>query len=250
MRTSSGSQLSLATTLFGCLLGCLAGGAEADNDYIVYSPYITQGQSEVEMYGFAYQDARASLDGTRGYNISVSHAVTSWWKPELYIGQFNRDPGQAMHPSGYEFENNFQLTERGEYWADMGFQASYVFNKQPDLANRVEFGPLFEKWSGHVNQRLNLIWEKDLGGAASDKYVLRSAYSVSYKMNFDRSSVSPGLEYYNRPGDNAHQIGPVIYGELRSENGDEVEYSVGTVYGINQGAPTRTLLLRVGYEFF
>lgn len=137
--------------------------AYADNDFIVYSPYVVQGRSEMEIYGFSSQDGRSALNGASGYNISVAHAVTSWWKPEVYIGEFNRDPGATTHPSGYEFENTFQLTARGEYWADVGFLASYVHNIQPGVISRAEFGPLFEKWSGHIDQRLNLIWGKTGG---------------------------------------------------------------------------------------
>ncbi len=222
----------------------------ADNDFIVYSPYVSEGQSEVEMYGFYSQDGRSSLNGANGYNFSIAHAVTNWWKPELYVAEFNRDPGGASHLSGYEFENTFQLTNAGEYWADLGFVASYAYNKQPGISNTVEFGPLLEKWSGHIDQRLNLIWEKQVGAGADAKYAFRSAYSVSYKFNFAKSSISPGLEAYYRPGDNAYQIGPVLYGEFRSEAGRELEYSVGFVSGLNPEAPDRTLLTRLEYEFY
>ena len=136
------------------------------------------------MYGFSSQDGRSDFNGASGYNISVAHAVTSWWKPEVYIGEFNREPGATTHPSGYEFENTFQLTTRGEYWADVGILASYAHNKQPGVLSSVEFGTLLEKWSGHINQRLNLILEKQVGAGASGTYALRSAYSVSYKMDF------------------------------------------------------------------
>jgi hypothetical protein len=232
------------------VISLAANTARADNDFIVYSPYVVQGQSEVEIYGFSTQDGRSDLNGASGYNISVAHAFTSWWKPEIYIGEFNRDPGASTHPSGYEFENTFQLTTRGEYWADVGFLASYAHNKQPGVLSRAEFGPLLEKWSGHFDQRLNLIWEKEVGAGASSSYVFRSAYSVSYKMDFNKASFSPGIEVYIRPNDNAYQVGPVLYGEIRTDSGKEIEYSIGVVHGINQGAPDRTLLARLEYEFF
>ncbi|MGA7750392.1 MAG: hypothetical protein WCA63_09610, partial [Gallionella sp.] len=141
---------------FGARVAC------ADNDFIVYSPYVVQGQSEVEVYGFDSVDGRSDLNAASGYNISVAHAFTSWWKTEVYVGEFNRDPGGSTHPSGYEFENTFQLTTPGEYWADLGFLASYAYNKQPGLANSVELGPLLEKLSGHIDQRLNLIWQRPI----------------------------------------------------------------------------------------
>lgn len=224
--------------------------ANADNDFIVYSPYVVQGQNEVEIYGFNSQDGRSNLNGASGYNISVAHAVTSWWRPELYVGEFNRDPGGKTHPSGYEFENTFQLADKGEYWADLGFLASYAYNRQPGEPGVAEFGPLFEKMSGHFDQRLNFIWEKQIGGGASRAYKFRSAYSVSYRINTGKATYSPGIEAYYRPNDNANQIGPVLSGEFRTDTGGELEFSFGIVFGLNSGAPDKTLLGRLEYEFF
>ena len=232
------------------IFGFGARAAFADNDFIVYSPHVVQGQSEVEMYWFGSQDGRSDLNGASGSNFSIGHAVTSWWKPELYVGEFNRDPGGTTHPSGYEFENTFQLTAPGEYWADAGFLASYAHNKLPGITSKAEFGPLLEKRSGHIDQRLNLIWEKQVGGGASGAYAFRSAYSISYNINTGKATYSPGIEAYYRPNDNANQIGPVFYGEFRTDSGSELEYSFGVVFGVKQGAPDKTLLARLEYEFF
>jgi hypothetical protein len=241
----------MAKALAVAALLCLGmNTVNADNDFIVYSPYVVQGQNEVEIYGFDSQDGRTSLNGASGYNISVAHTVTGWWRPELYVGEFNRDPGGATHPTGYEFENTFQLAEKGEYWADPGFLASYAYNKQPGVTSIAEFGPLLEKMSGHIDQRLNLIWEKQLGGGASRAYMFRSAYSVSYRINTGKATYSPGIEAYYRPNDNARQAGPVISGEFRTNTGSELEYSLGIVFGLNAGAPDKTLLARLEYEFF
>jgi hypothetical protein len=219
----------------------------ADNDFIVYSPEVNRGQSEIETYGFQSRDGRASLNGADGWNISVAHAVTDWWKPELYVAEFNRDPGGTSQLSGYEFENTFQLTDQGEYWADLGFLASYAYNKQPGVQSALEFGPLIEKQSGDFRQRLNLIWEKQTGSGASGQYAFRSAYSISYKIT---AELMPGFEAYYRPNDNANQIGPTLSGEFRTGAKGELEYRVGVVYGINASAPGRTLLAQLEYEFF
>lgn len=236
----------LPAVVFPALL-LVSGAARADNDYIVYSPYVVKGQSEIETYGFYSIDGRSDLNTASGQNFSIAHAYTSWWKTELYVGEFNRDPGSTTRLSGYEFENTFQLTDPGQYWADIGFLASYAYNKQPGLANSLEFGPLFEKLSGHIDQRLNLIWVKPIGGGSNE---FRSSYSVSYNFRSNRSTFAPGIEVYSRPNDNAYQIGPVFYGEYRTDQGSELEYSLGVVYGINQAAPAQTLLARMEYEFF
>ena len=245
MTTNSAAIAALATMF---TLG--ADAARAENDFIVYSPSVIQGQSEVEVYGFASQDGRSALNGASGYNVSVAHAFTSWWKAEAYIGQFNRDPGGSTQTSGYELENTFQLTSPGEYWANLGLLASYAHSKQEGVPSAVEFGPLFEKMSGHINQRLNFIFGKQVGAAASSSYAIRSAYSVGYNINAGRATYTPGIEAYFRPADNAYQIGPVFSGELRSHGGKELGYSIGIVFGVNPGAPSQTLLARLEYEFF
>jgi len=222
----------------------------ADNDFFVYSPHVVQGQREVEIRGFGYQDGRSDLNGAGGYNISLAHAVTDWWKPEVYVGEFNRTPGGSVFSSGYEFENTMQLSAPGECWADFGLLASYVDSTQPGISSIAEFGPLLEKMSGHIDQRLNLIFTKQIGGGASSAIVFRSAYSINYNFHADMATYSPGLEAYYRPADNAYQIGPIFSGELRTDGGNELEYSIGEVFGINSGAPSRTLLARLGYDFF
>lgn len=241
---------ALILAMLATLIGFKTSLANADNDFIVYSPNVVKGQSEVEVYGFNSEDGRSDLNGALGYNFSVGHGVTDWWKPEVYVGEFNRVPGGTTHASGYEFENTFQLSTVGEYWADIGFLASYADNIQPGIPNVFEFGPLLEKMNGNVDQRINLIWEKQIGSGASSAYFFRSSYSVSYKIHSEKSTYSPGIEAYYRPNDNANQIGPVFYGENRTSGGNELEYSFGVVYGINPSAPMKTYLARLEYEFF
>jgi len=45
-------------------------------------------------------------------------------------------------------------------------------------------------------------------------------------------------------------MGPAFSGELRMGQGDELEYSAALLYGLNQGAPDRTISIRLSYEFF
>lgn len=241
---------SIRVLLLACIFILCVNSARADNDFIVYSPYVVQGQSEVETYSYAARDGRANLNGATGSNISIAHAFKNWWKTEVYVGEFNRTPGGKTHPSGYELENTFQLTAPGEYWADVGLLAAYAYNTQPGAANNAEFGALLEKHSGHFDQRLNLIWGKQAATGIAGAYPFRSAYSISYNIDYEKIRLSPGAEIYYRPNDHAYQAGPVLSGELRTATGSELEYSLGIVFGANQGAPNKTLLARLGFDFF
>lgn len=231
------------------LLGLLcfaASSAWADDDFVVYSPYVTDGQSEVEIRGHQVSDGDPALQSERAYEVSLAHAFTSWWHPEVYVGAYEREPGQGNSLDSYEFENIFQIGDAGQYWADLGFIASYEYKVQPGVTSKVEFGPLIEKRSNRIDQRLNFIWEKELGGGAGRQYEFRATYAATYQV---RGWLAPGLEAYYRPADDSRQLGPALYGEIPTLGGNEFEYSAALVYGINKGAPNRTFVLRLEYEF-
>ena len=246
MRDIKPTARTLGLLLLGMAATAFSFAARADDDFIVYSPYVTEGQSEIEFRSHQQFDADPDLSDERAYVISVSHSFTGWWRPEVYVGSYEREAGGPNQLQGYEFENTFQLTDQGEYWADLGFLASYEYNKQPDVPGGLEFGPLFEKRNGRIDQRLNFIWEKELGGGADHHYEFRGGYAASYSFN---PMIAVGFEAYYRPDDEAHQIGPTINGEFASSHGNELEYSVAYLFGLNKGAPNRTLALRLEYEF-
>lgn len=219
--------------------------ARAD-DFVVYSPYVIATQSEVELRGYVYSDARTDHSGN-GSELSIAHAFTDWWKPEVYLAEYQNGSGARGGLQGFEFENTFQLTQPGEYWADFGFLASYERNTTAGTSDAVEFGPLIEATYGRFAHIVNLICEKEVGAAAAGHYEFRYAYSGSYSIS---KALRPGLEFYGRPDDHAYQLGPVVNGEwhVPGTTGN-VEYRVGVVLGINAAAPRQTWLGRLEYEF-
>ncbi len=231
----------------GFALMIASGLAQAD-DFIVYSPHVLDTQSEVELRGYRYDDPRADFNGGTASEFSISHAFTSWWKPELYLTRYEHKPGGSGRLLGYELENTFQLTQPGEYWADFGFLASYEHQIVAGKPDAVEFGPLIEKTAGRFTHRFNAIWEKQVGAGAGGKYEFRYSYSGTYAVS---SVFRPGIEAYGRPADSAYQAGPIVAGEWHVPGTTgSVEYRVGVVLGLNAAAPRRTWLAQVEYEFF
>lgn len=232
--------------LSAALLLC-AGLSRAD-DFIVYSPYVTATQSEIELRGYRVGDSRSDLAGASAAELSISHAFTGWWKPELYLAEYRKTPGAGGRLIGYEFENTFQLTPPGEYWADFGFLASYERNTLARTPDAVEFGPLIEKSIGRFDHIVNFIWEKQIGPGAAGKYEFRYSYQGIYALT---AALRPGIEFYGRPSDHAYQAGPVITGEWHLPGtASELEYRIGVVLGLNAAAPQRTWLAQMEYEFF
>ena len=226
----------------------LATGAAQGDDFIVYSPYVMTTQTEIELRGYQYDDARAKFKDGNSAEVSIAHAPIDWWKPEIYLAKYERVPGSVGRLIGYEFENTFQLTQQGEYWADVGFLASYEHMTVAGAPDVIEFGPLVEKTTGRFAHTLNFIWEKQVRAGASGKYEFRYTYSGTYTVS---AALRPGLEAYGRPSDHAYQAGPIVAGEWHIPGTtSSLEYRVGVLVGVNAAASRRTLLAQVEYEFF
>lgn len=237
---------SQAVALCLWLLAGAGTGAHAD-DFIVYSPHVNRGQSEIELRGFYASDDRFAFNGAAASELSLAHAFTDWWKPEIYVAEYEKNPGESAGLVGYEFENTFQFTQPGQYWVDVGLLASLELPSIKGEDNRLEFGPLFEKTFGRFDHRLNLIWEKEIGAGASRHYEFRYSYSGTYAFS---GPFQPGIEFYGRPADRAYQIGPIVHGEwhVPGTTGN-IEYRVGLLQGVNTDAPRRTWVAQIEYEF-
>ena len=241
----SPSRISKAFATFG-IMPLLPFTASAGDDYIVYSPRITQGEYEVEMRGFNTRDADPALDRSGIFGVALAYSPLSWWKTELYNGPVNYGPVTGTHVGGVEWENFFQFTKTNEYWADVGMLVAYVRNTPNQLSNSVEVGPLIEKETETTHQKLNLIWEKVVGVDLVGKFNFRATYMAGYKLE---DSFVPGIEAYYRPADNSNQLGPGFSGEFHVGHDKTLEYSTAFLYGMNQGAPAHTLVLRLSSVF-
>lgn len=246
MRSIPRTTAATLATLFAAAAFGAAGSARAD-DFIVYSPHVIAGQSEIELRGYGVTDGRSDYDGERAAELSVAHAFTGWWKPELYLAEYEKEPGAGGKLVGYEFENTFQFTEPGEYWADLGLLASYGHPKGGG-PGELEVGPLIEKTVGRFDHRVNLIWERHIGAGAESKTEFRYSYAGTYAVS---KAFRPGIEAYGRPDDHAYQAGPVVAGEWHVPHTmGNVEYRVGVLLGINAAAPRHTWVAQLEYEFF
>jgi hypothetical protein len=228
------------------LSACAFDSARAD-DLIVYSPYVMATQKEVELRGFHVNDARGDQGGDAA-ELSVSYGVNDWWKPELYLLEYAKEPGSSGRLQGYEFENTFQITPPGKYFADFGFLASYGHSTIAAAHDTVEFGPLVEMTAGRFAHAVNLIWEKEVGAGASGHYEFRYSYAATYAYS---KALKPGIEAYGRPADRAYQAGPIVKGEWNLFGAaSNLEYRFGVLLGINSDAPRQTWLAQIEYEFF
>ena len=236
-----------AMTAMAALLMLGASGLARADDFIVYSPHVQAQVNEVEIRGYRYGDSRTDHAGSAA-ELSISRGVNAWWKPELYLLMYKQEADTPGKLQAYEFENTFQFSPPGERWADLGFLLAYEHRTIAGMPDAIETGPLIEKTIGRFSQRLNFIWEKQVGGGASSRFEYRYSYSGTYAVS---QSFHPGIEAYGRPADRAYHAGPIATGEWHIPGtNSNLEYRVGVALGINPAAPRQTWLAQLEYEFY
>ena len=89
-------------------------------DY-VYTPIVEQGEREID---FKYGNGKQA-DGTRAQvsTIGYGYGVTDYWFTEVY---YKREIANPERLSLLEWENKFQLTEKGKYPVDVEIGRAHV----------------------------------------------------------------------------------------------------------------------------
>lgn len=218
-----------------------AGSHEALATKKVYSPYVEKGELEIEYRGNYTHDDDRVKDGEQENKIGIGYGFTDYWFSELYIEEKN-DAGnnQPYKLDAVEWENKFQLTQPGEYWADLGLLLEYEIpiadSHAPDeLTILALVEKDYDKWANMLNIGIG----REIGeNSGSDTTGLLS-FSTRYRY---MPEFEPGFEYHGNFGDfdrgldapgQSHQIGPVFYGEL----GYGFSYDIGYLFSIGRNAP-------------
>ncbi len=228
-------------------------------DKEVYSPFVQQGELEVEAKGLYDFDHAKDKNAVQEYKNSVGYGVTDRWVTEFY-GEFERQPQEdddgnigisSVKFTHLEWENRYQLTRHGQYWLDAGLYFAYEIPVHKKDPGQIEGKILLEKSTGKWTHKANIIFNKEVGGGATQETTAGLALSSRYRLS---GHVQPGIEYWidfgqlraHLPYDaQTHQIGPVVYGRLTRH----VHYDIGFLFGISEAAPRGELKWVIEYEF-
>src|SRR6185437_106051 len=227
---------SLATLVAAA--GMIAAADPARAEFRVRPAEIEGGEKAVELNGSYGFDRQAEKQGEQSYTAEIEAAVNDWWLTE-FEGEAGRDPGPDNRTrfTAATWENLFELTEPGRYWADLGFFAEFsraLSHQSPDNLN---LGPAVTKVWGRIVNTLNLFVAKDVGSHASGRPQLNLAWQTRLTLD---PLIEPGIEIYSAPGALAHfsglqqqdhRAGPVLYGTLRGFGASALNYEVGYLFG-------------------
>ena len=243
----------------------LLAAPSARADYHIFAPTeIDLGELELEHNGSASFDHLPANNGARSYTLELGTGLTPWWHSEIEAG-FDREPGQGQPTllSQLVWENMFELTEPGEYWADVGVYAEYgqsLAHGTHAAANEITFGPAISKDIGRTTNTINLFFTRQFGPDETTQG-LDFTYAWQTKYNI-WEQFSPAIEIYgdagvigSSPALSQQQllIGPVAIGafklhDLGLGNAGKLKYELGWLFGATPASPNGTLRWRIELE--
>ena len=220
----------------------------------VFAPNAEQGEWELENTGVYDIDPHKDKNAVQEYHEAVGYGVNSFWHTELELETETQPTADAITPfkaTHMEWENIFQLAEKGEYWLDPGVYLAYeapLINKQ---VGQFEGKILLEKDFQKVSNILNISFNKEVGGGADPHTDAGISWSTRYRLS---QYFEPGFEYWNDFSAIAHQLdyeqqghqaGPCFYGHLFNH----INYDIGYLFGLSDAAPRGELKWVLEYEF-
>ena len=217
----------------------------------VYSPYVTQGELEIEYRGGFDIDKEDSKSGAWKQKFAIGYGITDYWHSEVYT-VFRKSGVDGADPdlTALEWANRFQFTEQGEYWIDVGAYAEVQYNTD-NGADKAEVFLLLAKDVNKFSHAANIKLEREFGDNSADETEFGVSWSSRYRY---KPEFEPGFEVYSNFGSlsngssysqEKHQIGPVAYGSFGA-----MKYDAGVLFGASQAAPDMELKLLLEYEWY
>ena len=220
----------------------------------VYSPYVEKGEVEFEARGGINFDDRHDEDKIQKQKYALGYGVTDRWFTEIYgeVEKERNDDGEDLDFvfTEVEWENKFQLTERGQYPVDLGFLLEYAVSVEDKHADKLEWSFLLAKEIAKTEHYVNFKFEHEVGGGHTNETAVGFAWSSRYRFN---EHFEPAFEYHADFGgvnegkdfnEQEHLVGPAVYGKI----GKEIRYDVGYLFGTSNAAPDRMLKWIIEFE--
>jgi hypothetical protein len=236
-------------------LGLPAISQAGPSDYVV-TPAVEYGEREIDMkYGtekLANGEGRESAG-----SIGFGWGGTPWWFTEAYF-KYHKEAGDKTKYDAFEWENKFQLTETGRYFADLSFLVEIEVPREHRVEGyELAFGPLAQWDTGPLTWNANLFFERAYRGQPEEPRVTEMLYQFQVKYRAD-SPVDFGVQAFGEmgewnhwapPAQQEHLAGPAIFGKLKTGSREAIKWNAAWLVGLNKGSPDNRLRLQAEYEF-
>lgn len=208
----------------------------------IYHPYVQPLEQEFEWRASLQNNQPGRPDKLQHYRFAYGRSLGNKWFVEAYVvGQDSDDT--SFDIEGYALEAQRQLTEQGQYWADFGVVFELEKKSSRD-AWEFSSGLLAEKewgkWSGTANLFLMQEWGSDVNNKLDSQLGLQARYR--HARGFE-----PALEFYS--GKDTRGIGPAAMGQVRLNDGRQIAWEAGIIFGVGSKSPDATLRFLLEFEF-
>ena len=177
----------------------------------------------LKIQGYMILILHKNKNAVQEYHYAIGYGVNSFWHTELELEAETQPTDDAITPfqaTHMEWENIFQLADKGEYWLDPGVYLAYeapLINKQ---VGQFEGKILLEKDFQKVSNILILVLIRKLAEGADPHTDAGISWSTKYRLS---QYFEPGFEYWNDFSAIDSPVGlrsakpsggPVFYGRL------------------------------------
>ena len=248
---------AVATTLLALMVVTAASAPDAHAGFYVYTPYVEYNEVELEYRPSITLDSDVSKRNEQTHLVAIGYGVTDFWFTEVY-GEWERKAGPDENTSFHalEWDNRFELTEPGEYWADIGLLLSYERSNSRGAADTIEAGLLLAKELGRFDAAINLRLSRQVGSQAIHDVELSQAFHLTYRQD---EMFAPGFELFSEfgsvddwvPGDQQkHYLGPVAEGDFTlDDKGTKLNYEIGYLFGLTDASADGVVKASIELEF-
>ncbi len=242
---SSAAALVLTAS---AMLG-LAPVSQLHADNKIYSPYVEQGEFELEQRGHVTNKRKQK------HKLEIGYGITSRWYSGIY-GEWEKNPGGKLEYEATSWENIFQLTEQGKYWWDVGLYLEYEHAKAPSAANKIETKLLLEHPGAKFTHTANIILEREVGRNASNDTEFAFYWRTKYRW---KKTLEPAIELYSKFGElgntgnfdsQKHLLGPVLAGSVQIGDKSKIKYEFGYLVGLSDAAADSTWKWLLEFEMY
>lgn len=257
-QVNSASPIRMPSTRLAALplifFGLSSYSDPAHADHKVYSPYVEEGELELELRTHQTRDSDPNKNNQETTKLEFGYGVNSKWFTTL-VAEYEKSTTESRHHSATAWENRIQLTEAGQYWVDVGLYLEYEHPSDPESADALEAKLLLEKTVDHFVHTANLVLAREIGSHSSSATQFEYAWRSQYLY---KPQINPGFEVYGIMGEvghvlpaaqQDHRIGPVIYGTFKDNHQHKWRYELGYLVGISDAAPSGTIKAMAELEF-
>lgn len=224
--------------------------AHADPDDYVAVPAVEYGEREIELRigsASATEEHRESAA-----SLAFGYGLTPWWFTEIY-GKWHRSGATSF--DAIEWENRFQLTEPGQYFADFGLLVEIERPRDRAEGYELRIGPLMQKDFGRVQANLNVLLERDYHASDPEQTELGYQWQLRYRLV---PALDFGAQGFGEVGpwndwapvrEQAHIAGPAIFGKFNAGGRQVLKYDAAVLFKLSNAAPATTVRAQLEYEF-